>query len=338
MALLDWLQKRLTPAKAADDRWVQLASALESLWREEFDPTYSTLESLRSVYTMSSDDLQRRLREFGDYFAVDMPRYEDRKIGVSWRRLELEYKDLELILTSVFRRHYSDLAVNWIPLFAPKNMNYGSVFLAGDSISKSFLPTEDYYMTSRGLLETDLGHIYELGLTKSAFLETALPLVRRVKPLHIVFDGAMFFIKFPIDWTKGTDVFSIQGYEEEEHFSISFGWATDRYDYVPADAQTTDIGHVRVMYEQFSNMELPFSDGRQRPWSLDIFQHEGHADGWIPLDLKFPGIEGDKIPNLTLLYVEPGIKEFLIPFVAPNVEVFPSFDQIPADFLPLDSF
>lgn len=338
MALLDWLQQRLTPVKAVDGRWIQLAAALEVLGREKFDPSYNKLEALRSVYEMTSDDLQRRLREFGDYFAVDMPRFDDRKVGVSWRRLELEYKDLELILTSVFRRHYSDLEVNWLPLYAPKAMPYGSYFLAADSIAKDFLPSEDYYMTSRGLLETDLGHLYELGLTKSTFLETAVPLVRRVKPLHIVFDGALFFIKFPVEWTKGTDMFALQSAEEEEHFPLWFGFATDRYDYTPADAQATDTGHVKVTYEQYADFEMPFTAGRRLPWRLDIFQSEGHDEGWIPLDLTFPGVEGTTIPDLTLLYVDPGEKRFAIPFVAPSIEVYPSFDQIPADILPLDSF
>lgn len=338
MALLDWLQQRLTPVKAQDDRWVQLAAALEVLWREKFDPSLAKLEALRSVYEMSADDLQRRLREFGDYFAVDMPRFEDRKIGVSWRRLELEYKDLELILTSVFRRHYSDLVVNWVPLYAPKSVPYGFHFLAGDSISRDFLPESDYYMTSRGLLETDLGHLYSLGLTKASFLETAIPLVRRVKPLHIVFDGALFYIKFPVDWTKGTDMFALQGAEEEEHFPLWFGFATGRYDYTPADVQATDIGHVKVTYEQQGDFDLPFTSGRRLPWRLDIFQGEGHDEGWIPLDLTFPGVEGTTIPDLTLLYVETESSIFSIQFVAPSVEVYPSFDQIPADILPLDSF
>lgn len=312
MAMLDWLQKRLTPVKAGDERWTQLAAALEVLWREKFDPKLSDLESLRSVYTASSDDLQRKLREYGDYFAVDMPRLEDRPVGVAWRKLELEYKDIEAILYSVFRRHYSDLSVGWLPLYAAKYLPYGSLIIPGDSIEKQFLPTSDFYMTSRGLLETDLGHIFELGLTKAKFLETALPLVRRVKPLHIVFDGVAFYIKVPIDWTGGTKVFDLQAGEEDHHFPITFRFLEDRFDYLDADVKPLDTGHVKTWWEIDQPYTCPFTEGRRLPWRLDLFQKEGHPEGWIPLDMTRPGIEGEEIPDLALLFTEKSLDVALI--------------------------
>ena len=69
------------------------------------------MERLRSSYLADSDDLARKLREMGDYFSYDMPREEDKPIALAWRRLELQYKDLELILSSVFRRNYQQLPV-----------------------------------------------------------------------------------------------------------------------------------------------------------------------------------------------------------------------------------
>ena len=123
----DWLVKRLTPQKATEERWISLSRVLQELWEFFFDPALSRLERLRSYYQADEADLDRKLREMGDYFQADFSRFEDKPIAVSWRNLELKYKDLELILTSTFRRHYKNLPVEWYPLFAPVDRPYGSL-------------------------------------------------------------------------------------------------------------------------------------------------------------------------------------------------------------------
>lgn len=123
-----WLSKRLTPAKQQEPRWLDLAAILERLWAEFYDPEISRLEHLRSFYQANEADLCAKIREMGDYFSFDLPPDKDKPIAVAWRRLELEYKDMELLLQSVFKRHYGELPVAWLPLFAPIDEIYGSAF------------------------------------------------------------------------------------------------------------------------------------------------------------------------------------------------------------------
>lgn len=192
----NWLQRRLTPRKATEPRWVDFAAALEQLFAEHFDPAYSKLESLRSVYTADSADLNRKVRELGDYFAADMPRLEDRPVAVAWRKRELEFKDAEEIIISVFRRHYSALSVSWVPLFAPQDKEYGQGFVDAGTIKASGLKEDDYFLTSRGMLFTDLGDLHNLGIDPQDFEVDANDILKRTKPLHIVFAGHRFFINF----------------------------------------------------------------------------------------------------------------------------------------------
>ena len=88
----DWLVKRLTPQKATEERWISLSRVLQELWEFFFDPALSRLERLRSYYQADEADLDRKLREMGDYFQADFSRFEDKPIAVSWRNLELKYK------------------------------------------------------------------------------------------------------------------------------------------------------------------------------------------------------------------------------------------------------
>lgn len=178
----DWLVKRLTPQKATEERWISLSRVLQELWEFFFDPALSRLERLRSYYQADEADLDRKLREMGDYFQADFSRFEDKPIAVSWRNLELKYKDLELILTSTFRRHYKNLPVEWYPLFAPVDRPYGSLFLPLPKLpalpSEKNIPPEGMFLTSRGMLGADRTALLELGMSREQFLARAIPFSR----------------------------------------------------------------------------------------------------------------------------------------------------------------
>lgn len=48
--MIKWLFRRLTTAKGKEARWADLATAIEGVWEEYFDPCLSRLERLRSSY------------------------------------------------------------------------------------------------------------------------------------------------------------------------------------------------------------------------------------------------------------------------------------------------
>lgn len=289
----DWLKKRLTPRKRLEDRWTSLAECIQALWEEYFDPSLQRLENLRSYFRAHDDDLAKKLREMGDYFAADMPRTKDKPIAVAWRKLELEYKDLELILSSVFRRHYADLPVTWFPLFAPVDEVYGSQFLAskGPWPERKNIPPEGWFLTSRGRLGTDFGHLLSIGLNKEEYMKKAFPLLLRTKPLHIVLDGFLWYIRFdtPFEYS-GNCLWERENYGYELQFSV----LGSRFDFTPADAAILDVQTALCTWERETRFDVVHSFPKDHVyWHLDQYLPEGLPEEWLPLDTIITGNEAD---------------------------------------------
>ena len=259
----DWLVKRLTPQKVTEERWISLSRVLQELWEFFFDPALSRLERLRSYYQADEADLDRKLREMGDYFQADFSRFEDKPIAVSWRNLELKYKDLELILTSTFRRHYKNLPVEWYPLFAPVDRPYGSLFLPLPKLpalpSEKNIPPEGMFLTSRGMLGADRTALLELGMSREQFLARAIPLLKRTKPLHIVFDGPLFYIFHPIPFECDTSLSS----DAERSFFVPFSVRGLCFDITAADTQSLDLDTLSFSREKKLFYSLSWKMDRQ---------------------------------------------------------------------------
>lgn len=293
----DWLKKRLTPRKQQEDRWVTLAETIQTQWEENFDPSLERLENLRSYFRAHDDDLAKKLREMGDYFAADMPRSEDKPIAVAWRKLELEYKDLELILYSVFRRHYADLPVTWFPLFAPVNEAYGSRFkpAEGPWPERKNIPPDGWFLTSRGLLGTDFGHLLAIGLNKEEYLKKSLALLKRTKPLHIVYDGALWYIRFDIPFEA--DFSTCLWWERDcGRFELQFSVLGSRFDHMAADERYLDIQSALCVWERENLCAIPFIPEYGHTWRLDFFLDEGISADWLSADTVITGIETDRKP------------------------------------------
>ena len=377
--MLDWLVRRLSPVKDTDERWTDLATSLQTYWEGQFDPQGQRLIDIRSVYTSSDADLRRRIREYGDYFAYDMPRFEDRPIAVAWRKRELQFKDTEEIVSSTFRRHYSDLPVSWIPLYAPRNKEYGTEFVDGETIEKFFLPEESYFLTSRGILSTDLGHLHKMGVVKDDFIAQATAVMARTKPLHIVFGGFVFYVSMPIDFPLRNSSLTCSNFGANE-FLIDWTSNTDRFDYTAADVANLDDHNMQCDCIVDRNISIPFMGTyEQRLWKLDTRFSETFPAGLIPLDIVRSGTEGQEIPHLELVYsnivgapdimtvkaFSPSLRsepakiysigydvamedgkgtniecavDSNVPWAeqSPRIDKFVSFDDIPADFVPLD--
>lgn len=297
--MIDWLLKRLTPYRASVERWTSLASATQAVWEAHVDPALSRLERLRSYYQADYQDLSRLIREMGDYFAEDLPGDTDRPIAVSWRRLELEYKDLELILSSVFRRHFGNLPVTWFPVFAPLDEPYGVGFKVAEGPWPELknIPPDGMFLTSRGRLGVDHGHLLKMGLDKATFLEKGIPLLRRTKPLHIVYDGPLWYIYFDLPFHAGFQ-FAHLPPEREITCEFLFSPVGSRFDFIPADERPVDMSSLSCTWEIESTTHF-FPLLPDRRWHMDWRLPEGLP--WLPLDCIVAGVEGDSAYPCVLL-------------------------------------
>ena len=316
--MAEWLRERLTPVKKKIARWTDLAEILEQLWEEFYDPELSRTQRMRSSYTADDRDLVKKIREMGDYFSFEFPKQADRPIALAWRRLEIEYKDVEKILQSVLRRHFGDFPVRWYPLFAPTNEPYGSRYLISDYLAEDEytknIPPEGYFLTSRGYLGVDKLGLMRDRLTKKIFREEATPLVRRTKPLHIIFEGILWYLRYDLGIfdPEINALWGADGFHE-----LRFGPLGSRYDYLAADARHVDIDVFDVKSDTERQLSFPFFDYSTHPWRLDLYLRDGFGD-ILPVDVTLPGRhESLSLLPFSLLFCE-ALRT--IPFRAASVD------------------
>lgn len=185
--MIDWLKKRLSPVKRDTPRWMQFAEAIQELWEENFDPDIDRMKRAKSIYTADTVDLQREIGELGDFFQA-IPKEEDMAIAVAWRKLELLFKDTEFIIVSTFARKFLGLSVSWMPLWAKKTDDYGVAFYPEDEVPDF----ADYYLTSRGKLKVNIDDMTSRRISIADFQAHVDARMDTIKPLHIIYDGAVY--------------------------------------------------------------------------------------------------------------------------------------------------
>lgn len=272
----DWLLRRLSPVKDSDPRWTGLAKAIQTFWEDNFDSLHTGLVNLRSIYTMSGPDLALKMRDKGSFFYPDWPTEFDQPLAVAWREGEILRKSTEYIIKSTFRRNFRNVSIDWIPLYAPKDEEYGTLFLTEKTVR--FLNeslAEDYWLTSRGVVSVDLESMYSGGsFTKSTFSPIVKRLINKLKPLHIVYDGIIY------EWETEQDI-NITSNSKVVYVSKTINvdiYTGLRYDVTFADNAITDgenkgvvcTGHIS------KNIQVPVGMVYHGPYlddvELDIMQ------------------------------------------------------------------
>jgi len=101
--MLDWLVKRLTPAKRGVARWTELGAAIQTFWETGFDPELEKIRRMNSIYTADADGQRRIVADLGDYFEPDQAEVSI-PISVAMRKLELAMKDTDYPIRSAIQR------------------------------------------------------------------------------------------------------------------------------------------------------------------------------------------------------------------------------------------
>lgn len=269
---MSWLQSRLTPAKAENPRWKGFAKALEEIWDDSFIPYLSRYQRLRSSFEADDADLAKQIAQMGDYFSYEFPKPQDRAISLAWRRLELEYKDLELILSMALRRHFGSIQIDWFPEYNPIDKAYGEGLIPFDQLrpkSKKNVPLDGYFLTSRGVVAVNKQTLYRLQYyRKEVIREDMLAVIRRIKPIDRIFDYLLWYQEFILPFEK-PDFTAFWEVEQDLSFPFSTVKADDKNDL----SVTSEVVHAcKVDFLPAWNESLY--------WHLDMFPREG----WYPID------------------------------------------------------
>lgn len=191
----------LTPIQNGSKRWQQLFEVLNEWVDDNVEPRVQRIENLRSVFSMHPDDLAQKLADLGSWFDVTMPvAQESKPLAVLWRKEELLLKNTLVPLRLMLRRNFDGLDSRWTPLYCRKTDDYKKENLKfAHEIETLKHSMDDYFLTSRGYLTVDVGHLHKLGYTRQNFLQIVEREAERLVPLRVVYEGERFLLIVEID-------------------------------------------------------------------------------------------------------------------------------------------
>lgn len=203
----DWLKNQLTPEKRESEVYVGFVEVLQKLVDDYVEPTLERILQRRSFFTMTPLDLEIRMAELGRFFRILTRSQASKPIILQQRLDEIHYKGTYHPIQSTIRRELNNLPASWAPLYAPKDQvkyPYGTYYADESTLSVDTNTFGDFFLTSRGKIKIPLNVLYEKysGQDQGAlitrlteeFNDVILPLI----PLHIVFEGFLFYLEFTV--------------------------------------------------------------------------------------------------------------------------------------------
>lgn len=192
----DWLVKRLSPPKRANQGWIEFARTNERFWENGFDSALNRLRNMSSFFTADLRAKERFIQEYQNYYKADFPP-ENLEIFVSDRRNLIALKGQQAFYEEILDNIDSNVTTAFVPLFAKADEPYGSKFYVE---GEDFTPGDSgYYRTSRGFLTVNGFPLSPTSQDK--WSET----FRKIKPIETVLDGGRGIPFYTLEYESELD-------------------------------------------------------------------------------------------------------------------------------------
>ncbi|EKN4689558.1 hypothetical protein ABF236_003565 [Yersinia ruckeri] len=204
----DWFKNRLTPEKQKSKLWGEFADSLQTVLESTVEPLLARISSRKSLFTMHSDDLDKRIAELGKFFIIRTENEKSKPVLLSQRLDEIHFKGTDRPISATFWREFKNLPASWEPLWAPIDQvrfPYGAFFTTKDGVEAATPKYGEFFLTSRGIIRLSLNTLYEqYGYDEQSELITKLTkqfeqVIAPLLPLEIVFNGFSLYIDFTIN-------------------------------------------------------------------------------------------------------------------------------------------
>ena len=224
----DWIKNHLIPEKRDSGLWPGFADALQKTYEDQVEPLLERLSARKSFFTMHSDDLDKRIKEYGQFFIIGENGTASRPILLTQRLDEVHFKGTDQPIVSTFWREFGNLPVTWEPLYAPVDQAlcpYGMFFTTAAGMEVAQASFGEFFLTSRGTISVDLNRLYEIyGYAEQDKLVKRLitdfdRIVAPLLPLETVFDGISLRLDFWLEEARDEiNIVSITTGSKEANF------------------------------------------------------------------------------------------------------------------------
>lgn len=205
--LKDWLLKQLTPAKQESEIWQGYVSTLQTMYEQTIEPITQRIDNRKSFFTMDVQDLDTRINELGQFFAIRAKSDASKPILLAQRLDEIHFKGTSRPITATFWREFENIPAKWEPLYAPIDQSkkpYGELLIPENQIPYAEQTYGEFFLTSRGMISLSLNSLYELyGAEKQSELVKRIQaqykeIIEPLLPLDIVSDGFLLYLEFTL--------------------------------------------------------------------------------------------------------------------------------------------
>lgn len=292
-----WLSKRLTPAKAKNERLTELFEVVEGMWDKSVEPFSVEIDSARSIFTASDREVDIRLSEMGRAFEVALPAPAGSKaLAFVQRRSEIHRKNYEGKLNDILGRDFGGVIIRWLPIYAEKSKPYGTSFHNEVTLKDSDLKPHEIYMTSRGRTLVNLSDAYAKGLTRAQISAAIKRKMDALRPAHIVYDGEFFItiFKFIVEDIIFQD-FAPRIARTRNIFDLEVNSIIKayRFDDIAADEMRLDRAPIQTIQSVRTVAIFNAERLARMPWRLDL----GFCVGGQFVSV--PGVEGCDVDTFT---------------------------------------
>lgn|GEM_PF-1476436 len=224
----DWIKNHLIPEKRDAGLWPGFADALQETYEDQIEPLLERLSARKSFFTMHPDDLDKRIKEYGQFFVIGQNGTASRPILLTQRLDEVHFKGTDQPIIATFWREFGNLPVTWEPLYAPIDQDlcpYGMFFTTAAGMEVAAASFGEFFLTSRGTISVDLNRLYEIyGFDEQDKLVKRLisdfdRIVAPLLPLETVFDGISLRLDFWLEEARDEiEIVSITTGSKEPNF------------------------------------------------------------------------------------------------------------------------
>ena len=224
----DWIKNHLIPEKRDAGLWPGFTDALQETYEDQIEPLLERLSARKSFFTMHPDDLDKRIKEYGQFFVIGQNGTASRPILLTQRLDEVHFKGTDQPIIATFWREFGNLPVTWEPLYAPIDQDlcpYGMFFTTAAGMEVAAASFGEFFLTSRGTISVDLNRLYEIyGFDEQDKLVKRLisdfdRIVAPLLPLETVFDGISLRLDFWLEEARDEiEIVSITTGSKEPNF------------------------------------------------------------------------------------------------------------------------
>ncbi|HFU2857330.1 TPA: hypothetical protein ACGQ50_000870 [Enterobacter cloacae] len=207
--LKGWLKGMLTPAKQDSEIYSGYVDVLQQMLGKVVDPLIKRIDDRKSLFSMKGEDLDTRINELGQFFAINAKQDSSKPILLSQRIDEIHFKGTDRPINATFWREFNNLPAKWEPLWAPVdqvNHSYATLpdsdFILERDVPYASIAKGPYFMTSRGKVAVSMNVLYQTygtGQTDEIFKKIRKQfdeIIQPLLPLDIVCDGFLTYLDF----------------------------------------------------------------------------------------------------------------------------------------------